>query len=125
MLPFKNTKVPCKPCAWINKDYIDLRLQVTKAKERATKTKAQADWDIFRKMSNSLNILAHKLKRDHFSNKIDEAGNDSGKLWTTLKEILPNKKQHNGITGVNCNGEILTTHKDIANCFNLYFSTVG
>ena len=76
-------------------------------------------------MRNSLNISAHILKRDHLSNKIDEAGNDSGKLWTTLKEILPNKKQHNGITGVNCNGEILTTHKDIANCFNSYFSTVG
>ena len=56
---------------------------------------------------------------------IDEAGKDAGKFWSTLKEIIPNKKQLNGITGVNSNGEIVTSHKDIANCFNSYFSTVG
>ena len=41
------------------------------------------------------------------------------------KKLFPNKKQHNGITGVNSNGEIVTSHKDIANCFNSYFSIVG
>ena len=105
--------------------YIDLRLKATKAKKKADNTKSQTDWDVFRQLRNSLDILACKLKSDHFTNTIDEAGNDSGKLWSTLKEIIPIKKQQNGITGVNSNGEIVTSHKDIANCFNSYFSTVG
>ena len=100
-------------------------MKATKAKEKADNTKSQTDWDVFRQLRNSLNILACKLKRDHFTNKIDEAGKDVGKFWSTLKEIIPNKKQQNGITGVNSNGEIVTSHKDIANCFNSYFSTVG
>ena len=104
--------------------YIDLRLKAAKAKKKADNTKSQTDWDVFRQLRNSLNILACNLKSDHFTNKIDEAGKDSGKLWSTLKEIIPNKKQQNGITGVNSNGEIVTSHKD-ANCFNSYFSTVG
>ena len=94
-------------------------------RSRSSRVYLYADWDMFRQLRNSLNILACKLKRDHFTNKIDEAGKDSGKLWSTLEEIIPNKKQQNGIIGVNSNGEIVTSHKDIANCFNSYFSTVG
>jgi len=119
-------KIPNNPPPWINRDYIDLRSKVNKAKEKAEKSKCQTDWDNFRNMRNSLNILGTKLKKDHINDKLEEAGNDSRKFWNTIKKVIPNNKsQQDCLTGINHDGDVVTNNKDIANCFNQYFSTVG
>ena len=69
----------------MNKDFIDLRLKATKAKEKADNTKSQTDLDVFRQLRNSLNTLACKLKQDYFTNIIDE----TDKVW--VNSGLPEK----------------------------------
>jgi hypothetical protein len=114
-----------QPPPWINNEYIELRNKVGKTKTKAEKSKDPKQWESFKGLRNTLNNLAVKLKKEYFEDSIREAVKDSKKLWSTLRKIIPNKTDRNGINSVNDNNEMITNTKDIANCFNTYFSNIG
>ena len=87
--PFKNMKIPNNPPPWFNDDYLSLRRDLIASKSRAEKSKLATDWDIFRAIRNKLNNMSKELKRSYFESAIKDAGNDSRRLWKTVKTIIP------------------------------------
>ena len=93
-------------------------------KHIAEKHKDPLSWAKYKKLRNLANREKEKLKRDYYKTKVEESGNDSAKLWSTLKEALESKK-HSGISSVLEDGLLVTDAPGIARSFNKFFSTIG
>ena len=66
-------------------------------------------------------------KKNYFKEKFDMHRNNGKKTWETISEILKNKNKKTKVTDtfITSNGVPCTDNTDIANNFNIYFTTVG
>ena len=137
--------------AWehLYKDIINRHVKVRKAKVRSNSLpwmnsavrkqmnsrykllkKAQADpsktenWANYRKQRNYVTALCRKTEAQYWKTKFKKADNPAC-FWKTVKAMngVQKQKQIGPIKGDN--NQILTADIDMANCLNLYFSTVG
>ncbi len=120
--PFKNMKIPNQPPPWFDDEYLTLRKELQNIKSVAHKSSLAKDWYAFKATRNKLNNLAKKLKREYFESSIRDAGTDSGKLWKTVKTIIPSNQQ-NPIKSVKVDGNVTNDSDDRANEFNTFFPT--
>ena len=92
--------------------------------------KAQADpskvenWANYRKQRNYVTALCRKTEAQYWKTKFKKADNPAC-FWKTVKAMngVQKQKQIGPIKGDY--NQILTADIDMANCLNLYFSTVG
>ena len=71
--------------------------------------------------------LIRIAKKNYFKEKFDMHRNNGKKTWETISEILKNKNKKTKVTDtfITSNGVPCTDNTDIANNFNIYFTTVG
>lgn len=80
----------------------------------------------YKNYKNMLRSLIKKTKNDYYKQKIDKAGNDSGRLWRTVTDITQNyKSKISNITIMNKEGTIIEEKEVVASCFNKTFAEVG
>ncbi len=122
--PIKKVRVTDQQPTWIDEEYLELRRTCQKARAKAEKTSEPEDWARAKMLRNNLNYRADKLKSQYINDSIDNSKNNPGELWTTLKTLLPGKKQ-NSINCLSTDNGTVTSEEDIANTVNTFFSTVG
>ena len=66
------------------------------------------------------------LKKTYYKNKLAKCGNDVGKNWTILKNLLPSKKKESASFKIQSNEGYVTDHKKIllAEILNKTFNDV-
>ena len=69
-------------------------------------------------LKNEINHLKRRLKKNYYTDKIEEIDGDTKKLWKVLKEMTGNNSSKESVEP-----ELLTKEK--ANKHNKYFATVG
>ena len=86
--------------------------------------KNERDYKIYR---NKLNHLIRIAKKNYYSKRLDQAGNDIKSTWNTINELLGRvkSKSHLPVSFLNNNNEEVCDSKLIANDFNDYFVNIG
>lgn len=83
-------------------------------------------YDKFCKVRNKIQQDIKKIKSDYISDKIQESGNDSKKLWQQLKNLgYSGKSKENSKTVLKIEDELCFDGKKIATYFNTFFTTVA
>jgi len=122
--PVKKIKISNQQPAWITDEYLDLRGQSQKAREKAEKSKSSDDWREAKLLRNKVNNLRNKLKANDLHQQINENRSDPRRLWQTLKTLLPGKS-HSDIPAVKTESGMVNGEQEVANAMNMFFSTVG
>lgn len=81
--------------------------------------------DLYSRYRNIFNSLVRRRKKMYYNEKIKEAGKDSKKLWEILKESMNMPPSDNKIPSLNIDGRVVDSNTEIANNFNLYFTSLG
>ena len=77
---------------WINRDFIQLTKDKDYYYKRAHKTNDPDDWKTAKSLRNKVNNMNKYLKETYCSKAINENLNDSKKLWSTIKKLIPDNK---------------------------------
>ena len=86
--------------------------------------KNERDYKIYQ---NKLNHLTRLAKKNYYSKRLDQAGNDIKSTWNTINELLGRVKSKSRlpVSFLNNNNEEVCDSKLIANDFNDYFVNIG
>ena len=92
---------------------------------KAQKTKDPEDWTAAKSLRNRVNNLGRSLKRDYCTKAISDNINDSKKLWSTIKKLIPKQKVSVKNVYNNSNVGFTANDKETANQFNNFFTSIG
>lgn len=123
--PVKKRRVNGSLPEWINKDYVQLSKDRDYFFSKAHKTNDPQDWVIAKSLRNKVNNLGRSLKRTYCTNAISNNINNSHKLWSTIKKLLPTNKVSVKSVYNHSTDDYTTCDKDTANQFNNYFTSIG
>ena len=87
--------------------------------------KNREQWCEYKSFRNQVTYQIRCAKRSFYSDQIESNRKDSGKLWQVLKNAAGISKQGNLLTNITHNDKTLTDKHEIANAFNLHFSSVA
>ena len=90
--PVVNRRVRGRSLPWITPTIKDLMKKRDYHHKKAIKTNKQLHWSSYKRLRNAVSMKLRKEKAS-YSNQLCEK-QDSRKLWKTLNELIPNKKQH-------------------------------
>jgi len=122
--PIKEKLVKGTPLPeWINRDFIQLTKDRDYHYKRAHKTNNPDDWRTAKLLRNKVNNMNKYLKKTYCSNAINENVNNSKKLWSTIKKLIPDNKS--SVHAVKTNNGITVNDKDTADKFNEFFASIG
>lgn len=85
------------------------------------------DYENFKHKRNETRCKIKDAKKFFFKNKISEVKQDSQKLWRVLNDLGCRKraKSKGSRISLKVNDQLLTDQKEVANCFNRFFTTVA
>lgn len=125
--PLKEIRIKQRTEPWITAEILDKirerdRLLVEYKRDKNNKEK----YDQFCKLRNKIQQGINKIKSDYISDKIQESGNNSKKLWQQLKNLgYSGKSKENSKTVLKIEDELCFDGKKIASYFNTFFTTVA
>ena len=106
---------------WLTKGILISCVQKNNLFKKLKKTPSQENELTYKTYKKYINPHNQNCKE-----KFDMHRNNGGKTWETISEILKEKKNYShGYMSVTSNGVPCTDNTDIANNFNIYFTTVG
>ena len=56
---------------------------------KATCSNDDSDWKLYKECRNKVTVMIRKSKENYFKGKSNNCNGDSGRLWKTLKNVLP------------------------------------
>ena len=62
---------------------------------KATRSNDDSDWKVYKEYRNKVTAMIRKSKENYFKVNINNCNGDSGRLWKTLKNVLPKKPSSN------------------------------
>ena len=98
--------------------------QRDRAHKIAKRSGSQNNWDVYKKLRNSVTEQIRSKKSEHFTSTIEENKGNSSVMWKKLKEVLPNKQKIVANSLLSQHG-VADDLADIADIFNEHFSAVG
>ena len=112
---------------WLTKGILISCVQKNNLFKKLKKTPSQENELTYKTFKNKLTHIIRIAKKNYFKEKIDMHRNNGEKTWETISEILKNKNKKTKVTDtfITSNGVPCTDNTDIANNFNIYFTTVG
>lgn len=118
--PLKKFTVRNARTPWLDNEIKELMKQRNLAKKTATITGCETDWQVYRKLRNSVTKLNRNKKKVYYENRINDIKYNSKKLWNTVNDLLGRK---NKLTPsfLEVEGGFITKPSEIANHFNEYF----
>lgn len=87
--------------------------------------KTQESHERYKNYRNQYNRAVRRAKINDYHSRIRAAGSDSKKMWNCIKSVIGLKKEQNPVEYIEVNNERISGSKNIANCFNSYFSSLG
>ena len=84
------------------------------AKSEAKKSGFLSDWAVYRKMRNFVVKINRESKREFYLGAINKSEKNPKSMWNTINGLL-GRSTHVTPTSVDCDGEVFTKSKDIAN----------
>ena len=121
--PIKEKRIKGSFPEWINGDYIKLCKDRDFYYSRAHKSNDEDDWKMARQLRNKVNKLNRSLKKSYCNKAINENVNNSKKLWSTIKKLIP--KNTSSISSVQTHDGFTSNDKETADQFNSYFTSIG
>ena len=115
---------PLQP--FMSKALLVSRSRNLKLSQIARKSPTDINKENYRQYRLIYNNLVRAAKKKYHNKKIEDAGSDSKKLWSSIKEAINVPAKSNYI-GPILNDENILLHDDTlkANYFNIFFSTIG
>ena len=80
--------------------------------------------EAYKRCKNKLNKLIKMTKEEYFKTKLSNA-NNSKNSWQAINELLNKKPKSTKVTQLNVDDQVITGDRNIADCFNQYFSSIG
>ena len=120
MAPMKTFQVRCNYAPWLSKETVRLMKVRDELQKLASETKDRDDWARFKHMRNTINNRL-KYEESHWQKlRLDECGNNPGKVWKNVKGIL-NWQSSGSPNKLFYKGSLRTKSQDIADSQNEYF----
>ncbi len=120
-VPFKTRKVKGYLPPWITPEYKELSHKRDHQKRQAQLSGNPDDWRRAKEMRNKVNSLNKRLKREHFRKVIKENGNNTRKLWQTLRNHGGLGTKQTSVASTESKSECIAK----ANQINHHFCTIG
>ena len=83
------------------------------------------NWDLFRQYRKTHSKTRRAAKRKYYDRAFTEVKHDAKKTWELISNFTKTKKENNHINELIENGVSLKQNKDMAECFNRFYSRVG
>ena len=80
--------------------------------------------EAYKRCKNKLNKFIKITKEEYFKTKLSNA-NNSKNSWQAINELLNKKPKSTKVTQLNVDDQVITGDRNIADCFNQYFSSIG
>ena len=103
MAPIRTIQVRTKYNPWISKITLNLMKERDDLQKKAAETKDSDDWKEFKKIRNKVNNRLKFEEKNWQKLKLEECGENSGKVWKNVKGLLnwkssgsPNQLFYNG-----------------------------
>ena len=111
---------------FMSKALLVSRAQNLKLSQVAKRFPTDVNKNIYKSYRLIYNRLVRAAKKNYYNRKIQNAGSDSKKLWSSIKEAI-NIPSKNNVIGPVLNDENVLLHDDVAkaNYFNTFFSSIG
>ena len=123
--PMKCKRIRGNSLPWLDGEIIQLMRQRDRAHKIAKCSGSQNNWDVYKKLRNSVTDQIRCKKSEHFISTIEENKGNSSVMWKKLKDVLPSKQKIVPSSLLSQHGEVVDDLADIAAIFNEHFSTVG
>ena len=81
--------------------------------------------DVNKKMRNHVNITIKKAKIVYYRNKFQNCVSEMKLIWKELRKLVACRSKNRHIAEIIEDGDHITNPKDIAQCFNNYFSKIA
>ena len=93
-------------------------------RKKAKASNNATDWDLYRKSRNKVTSTLHRLKTEYIKISVKTNSGDSGKIWKTLRCVIPNKRGDTSIHSIKVEGVDIKDDMKLANSFNEYFTNI-
>lgn len=121
-VPVSKSTVRQRCAPWLDDDLKELMQIRDNAKKKSVTSGNLVDKENYKILRNNVVKMNKKKKRDYFQNEINEAKNDSKKLWSTLNKIM-GRSSATVTPYVENNGLFISSPQAIANYFMNYFTS--
>ena len=121
--PMKEKRITGSYPNWINSNYIKLSKDRNHYFAKAAKTNDPDDWKIGKHLRYKVNNLNKTLKKNYCNDAIKTNINDSKKLWSTIKQLIP--KNNVSVSNVQTQSGITSNDMETANELNSFFTSIG
>ena len=125
--PLQHKKIRAKRIPWTTSSIKGLINKRDKLKRKAIITKLECDWENYKRIGNRVNIELKNAKKEYYSTRIADEGNNPKNAWKTINNLLGRKDKQTvvHVNELKLGDNSLTNPKDIAEGFNDYFSSIG
>lgn len=125
-LAVSRRKSPIMP--WFNKDLVNIRNEVLKARQKFMKCKNEKNEILFKNLHKSYKKELRLAKQNYYHMQIKNAKKDPKKIWNILNEVTQ-RKCHDKTSDIGqkliFNNHEITNHKDISDNFNEMFKNIA
>ena len=90
----------------------------------ARKSDNSSDWTNYREARNKAVSALHSAKREFYKNAFENRNNPKA-TWNTIKALTGSGKTNKGISKLQLDGKVVENATEIAEQFNLYFSSIA
>ena len=120
--PIKTQRRKGHQTPWVTSKLTEIRRDRDYHHKTARKSTSKYHWDMYKKMRNLANREDKRLKSEYFCNLINDSKGDSGMMWKSLKQVIPDSKE---VQSLKVKNKVYTKLSDILEIFNKHFSTIG
>ena len=119
-LPVRTKRVRKKACPWITKEVVQLMNERDRLHRVAVNKNDSRAWSEYKVLRNRVTHMLKMCKANYYHRIIRENGHNHKKMWSCLKEIIPNSGRV--LPGnIKSGNDECTSPRVIANAFNQYF----
>ena len=115
--PLKTKRAKANQTPWITAKLLEVRRDRDYHRRKVQASNSSYHWQMYRNLRYYANHEDKRLKSKYYCKLIEEANNNSSKMWKAIKETLPSKSQ-NDINAISVDGKLQTDPKSIAECLN-------
>ena len=121
-IPQRKIKSHNRYLPWLSYDIKSKMKERKKLYDKAKKTQLPEDWNAYRVMRNTINVLLDTAHKDYCANLFKESfTNNKKQFWSYIKRL---QKEHSGVSPLTVNGKTSSTAKDKAKILNNQFQSV-
>ena len=110
---------------WLSSDLKALFRIRDRIKSAAVKTKSETLMNAYRQVRNNANNMNSRLKREQFTNRLNECEGDLKEIWSTTNKLFKKRSKFAQILSLSVDGKTIKDSESIANSINDFFCSVG